>query len=352
MNECKQEMNARLNSLSVSWEASSSFLRPSSVLTKEEVLGVTVDNGDDIFIKDHPLDEPTILSNPIDLITFEGSAQFKEQLRNLCLRFESVFSDSVKAQPAKVTPMVIEIDLAQWKVHKNRLSARPQSEARQAIIQEQIRKYELLQVIENSSASEYSQIHLVPKPTPGDWRFCLDFTRLNAVTTNLVKWPLPNILSTLRRIGSRKSKFFGTLDMTAGYHQIPLAETSKPYTSFTSHVGIYQWKRVPMGLKNAASYFQQVMATEVFHGLVNTILELYIDDCFVFGRDEQEFLTNLEAVFERCAKYNIYLNPKKCVLGAQSIDYVGHQISQNGISFSDEKRQRVWNFRCRQRENN
>jgi hypothetical protein len=119
--------------------------------------------------------------------------------------------------------------------------------------------------------------------------------------------------------------------MTAGYHQIPLSESSKVYTAFISQGGIYQWKRVPMGLKNAASFFQKAMASEVFAGLLHTILELYIDDCFVFGQDEQEFLSNLEMVFERCAQFNIYLNPKKCVLGAQSIEYVGHHISQEGF---------------------
>lgn len=57
-----------------------------------------------------------------------------------------------------------------------------------------------------------------------------------------------------------------------------------------------------MGLKNAASYFQRVMATVVLLGLMYTACELYIDDIFVFGKNEDEFVSNLEAVFTRLRK--------------------------------------------------
>jgi cleavage and polyadenylation specificity factor subunit 1 len=99
-----------------------------------------------------------------------------------------------------------------------------------------------------------------------------------------------------------------------------------------------------MGLKNAASHFQKVMATEVFKNLVSNILELYIDDCLVFGNDTEEFLDHLEQVFKRCSDFNVYLNPRKCVLGAQEIEFVGHTVSSEGVSFSDAKRLRVLAF--------
>jgi hypothetical protein len=99
-----------------------------------------------------------------------------------------------------------------------------------------------------------------------------------------------------------------------------------------------------MGLKNAASHFKKVMSTEGFKTLVSNILELYIDDCLVFGKNTEEFLDHLKQIFKRCSEFNIYLNPRKCVLGAQEIEFVGHTVSSEGISFSDAKRLRVLAF--------
>jgi hypothetical protein len=92
----KQELKMLLNSLMVSWEDKSSILRPTSVQSKEEVLGMNNNQGDDILMKDHPWDDPEIHGNPVDLISFEGSDSFKQELRTLCLRYEKIFSDTVK----------------------------------------------------------------------------------------------------------------------------------------------------------------------------------------------------------------------------------------------------------------
>ena len=64
-----------------------------------------------------------------------------------------------------------------------------------------------LGVIEESKATEWSQVHLVPKPYPNEWRFTLDFVRLNACTGGLEGWPIPNILKVLERIGKNQETF-------------------------------------------------------------------------------------------------------------------------------------------------
>ena len=92
--------------------------------------------------------------------------------------------------------------------------------------------------------------------------------------------------------------------------------------------------RVPMGLKGAPSYFQRVMATVVLAGLMYTACELYIDDILVFGKDEDEFVENLDKVLTALAKRNMTVNPKKCRFGLTEIEYVGHVINAKGISHS------------------
>jgi hypothetical protein len=80
-------------------------------------------------------------------------------------------------------------------------------------------------VIEPSSATEFSQVHLQPKPE-GKWRFCVDLRNLNLASKGR-GWPIPNIPQMLRRIGDHKAKFFASMDMTGSFHQAPLSITAR-----------------------------------------------------------------------------------------------------------------------------
>jgi len=163
-------------------------------------------------------------------------------------------------------------------------------------------------VIQTSQAANYSHVHLTPKPQ-GRWRFAIDYRGLNACSSSM-GWPIPNINHMLQRLGSKKPKFFAKIDLTHGYHQVPLHPDSRAYTAFITFMGIYQWLRVPMGLKGAPSYFQGILASIVLVTLLYSICELYIDDIIVYGQTEEEFLTNLETVIERLHRYKLIVNPE------------------------------------------
>jgi hypothetical protein len=155
---------------------------------------------------------------------------------------------------------------------------------------------------------------------------------------------LPNIKQMIERVGRRKPKYFGNMDLTAGYHQFGLAKDARVFTAFICFLGIFQWCRVPMGLKGAGSFFQRQMAMNVLVGLVSIVCELYLDDVLVYGETETEFLKNLRTVFVRFRKHKILLKPKKCAFGMNKIEFVGHTISEEGVSFSREKLQEVLDF--------
>jgi hypothetical protein len=131
------------------------------------------------------------------------------------------------------------------------------------------------------------------------------------------------------------------MDLTSGYHQAPMDPESVKYTAFVTAHGVFEWKRVPMGLKGAPTYFQREMSMSVLGGLLGHGVELYLDDCIVYGATEEEFKTNLRGVFEGFQNHGITLNPKKCKFGLSSIEYVGHIIDQDGIRFSREKIDKV-----------
>jgi len=155
---------------------------------------------------------------------------------------------------------------------------------------------------------------------------------------------LPRIRELLHRIGSKNAKFFAVMDLTSGYHQAPLDPESIPYTAFVTSRGVFEWVRVPMGLKGAPSYFQRELSMTVLKGLLGYGVELYLDDVIVYGSTEEEFLDNLKRVFQRFQEFNITLNPKKCRFGMKSIEYVGHIIDEHGIRFSKEQTDKVLNF--------
>ena len=92
-----------------------------------------------------------------------------------------------------------------------------------------------------------------------------------------------------------------------------------------------------MGLKNAAAYFQKVMAEEVLAGLVQHVCELYIDDCIIYADSEKELLKRIRTILQRCRDFNIIINPEKCVIGVTEIEILGHVINQEGIKFSKER---------------
>ena len=153
------------------------------------------------------------------------------------------------------------------------------------------------------------QVLLTPKPD-GSNRFCIDFRALNEASTSN-GWPLPRIREMLARLGLSKPKYFAVIDLTQGYYQCPITIDSRDYTAFTTTVGTYRWKRLPMGLKGAPSYFQAKMANVVLQGLIYQICDIYIDDIIIYGTSEEEFVTNFETVLQRLREYNITLNPKK-----------------------------------------
>jgi transposase InsO family protein len=119
---------------------------------------------------------------------------------------------------------------------------------------------------------------------------------------------------------------------------------SREATAFICPRGnVYQWKRVAMGLKGAASHFQMTMVTETLEGLVGELCEAYLDDINVFDNTEDTFVQSLRTVFQRLVDRKITIGPHKCRLGLETITYVGHEISQKGIWFNETSRDQVMN---------
>ena len=134
-------------------------------------------------------------------------------------------------------------------------------------------------VIEPATSEWESPIVLVPKPD-GSMRFCVDYRRLNAITTR-DSYPLPRMDECIDSLGD--ATVFSTLDCNAGYWQIPVDPADRPKTTFTSHEGLFWFLRMPFGLRNAPATFQRFVDITLA-GLKRKVFLVYLDDIIVFSR--------------------------------------------------------------------
>jgi hypothetical protein len=229
-------------------------------------------------------------------INITGSADLQRSIRLLCKEYIDIFSPTVREEPARVPPLSMIVDQDKWKDKRNRLSPRFLTRDKDADLRKQVALLESLGVIEKSAASEYSQVHLVRKPDQS-WRLCIDFKNMNDATEFMETWPLQNIPIMIDRVTQHRPRLYGKVDVTSGFFQTDIDERSRPVTAFITSTGLFQWCRLPMGLKDAASYFQRMMASRVLAGLSYIFVELFLDDVLVYVTNDDEFLERLRTVF-------------------------------------------------------
>ena len=264
-----------------------------------------------------------------------GSDTFRRQAEQLFKKWESIFSTTVRDEPAHVEPMKFEVDRDKWEHPNNAKPLRSYARQQREEAKHQIDVLLERKVIESCQAIHHSHMLFVKKKD-SSWRFCLDFRALNDASEPL-GYPLPNIHTMLRRIGDKHPAYFAVIDFTSGYHQMPLAEAIRKFTAFITEWGQFHWNRVPMGLKGATSYFQMTM-TNILRGLVHDIREVYIDDVIIYATSEEELIRNLDLVFARIAEYGLVINPRKCATGNSQVEYVGFIINKYGLTISADKR--------------
>ena len=280
--------------------------------------------------------------DPLAKINISGSPEFRARIISLCEEFRHLFSDTLPPEPAKLKPFDIIVDDDKWEKPCNRNPPRRMAPKAQVEVQKQIAEMLKKGIIERSDATHYSQVLLVPKPGVDTFRMCIDFRNLNTCTKD-ASYPIPNIDQMFRRIGLKKPKYFGCMDLTQGYHQAPVSLSSRVYTAFLLFSGLYQFTRLPFGLKRAPSYFQEQMAT-IMVGLIYFICELYLDDILVFGETENQFITNLRTVFIRLDKHSLKLKAPKCFFGYEELEWVGKVISSEGLQMSRSRIQKLLDF--------
>ena len=137
---------------------------------------------------------------------------------------------------------------------------------------------------------------LIPQRTVTGWRICIDYRMLNKATRK-DHFPLPFIDEMLERLA--KHSYFCYLDGNSSYHQIPIHPDDQSKTTFTCPYGTFAYRRMSLGLCNAPASFQRCMMA-IFSDLIEHIMEVFMVDFSVYGKDFAQCLENLEPVLKRC----------------------------------------------------
>ena len=157
-----------------------------------------------------------------------------------------------------------------------------------------------------------SNVVLVKKAN-GKWRMCVDFTDLNKVCPK-DSFPLPKIDQLVDSTAGHGLLSF--MDAFSGYNQIPMYEQDEESTAFITNQGLFCYRVMPFGLKNAGATYQRLV-NKVFKPLIGKTMEVYVDDMITKSKIPKEHGRHLEETFGLLRKYKMKLNPKKCAFGVE-----------------------------------
>ncbi len=303
-----------------------------NVITQTDVKGQAQGN---MGLRQSSMSKDKLLKQ-IDLSESALTAEQKGKLMDLLYKHSAVFAAD-NLDLGRTSVVQHRIDTGDAPPIKQR--AYPIPQAQKALVKEHIDHMLEMGVIEPSVSPWASPIVIVKKHDGTD-RFCVDFRKVNAVTKRDV-YPLPVINEILELLGN--ATLFTSLDLMSGFWQVEIQPQDQEKTAFITCHGLYQFKIMCFGLCNAPATFQRLMDL-VLSGLNWNSCLVYIDDILVFSRTFEDHLEDLEAVFLRLLQYGLKLKPKKCTFAKDSVPFLGHIISAEGIKPDPEKIKVIENY--------
>ena len=215
--------------------------------------------------------------------------------------------------------------------------ARPVPYAMRAMVEEELDRLVQLKILEPVQFADWAApIVPVLKSDKKSLQICGDFKMTVNSASKLDAYPIPKIEDLFARLSG--GICFSKLDLSQAYQQLELEEDSKQFVVVNTHKGLFRYNRLPFGISSAPGIFQRTMES-LLQDIPSVIV--YIDDILISGQSEEEHLQLLERVLDRLERAGLRLKREKCVLMAESVEYLGHRINKNGLHPTKEKVQAV-----------
>ena len=252
----------------------------------------------------------------------------RKELAEVITQYREVFPDV----PSKTNLIEHDVDVgdsAPIKRHPYRVSP-----MKKELLDKEVQYMLKNDIIEESQSNWSSPCILVPKHD-GGFRFCTDFRKVNDKTKS-DSFPIPRIADCMDQIGN--AKFVSTFDMLKGYWQVPLTQRAREISAFVTPSGLYQYKVMPFGMKNAPATFQRMV-----NKLVRDIdgCEGYIDDVVIFSDNWSDHIRQIERFFQIMREAKLTINLMKSEFGKATVKYLGHIVGQGQVRPLDAKIQTI-----------
>lgn len=270
------------------------------------------------------------LLNESGVISSELSVSEREQLISMLSKHREVFAVNPNAPPVSTkTKMHVRLqdpNAQPIRSHPYRVPVHLQ-DVMKGLVNNMVSNG----IVRKSSSPWASPVVLVTKPD-GSYRFCIDYTKLNAASVK-ESFPLPNIEEHLDRLAG--ARIFTVMDLASGFWQIPVAESDVEKLAFVTPIGTYEPLRMPYGYVGAPPIFQAAIS-ESLDPLLYAYVLVYIDDIIVYSNSFSDHLKHLSSCLSLLQKHNWHVKLSKCQFASSSVNYLGHKVSAGVISPIDK----------------
>ena len=205
-------------------------------------------------------------------------------------------------------------------------------------VEKKIKQLIDLDIIEPVTGSTPWISPVIAIPKGEDIRLVVDMRKPNTAIKRS-HHPIPTLEELITKFNG--CKLFSKIDLNNGYHQIQLHKDSRYITSFVTHEGVFQYKRLVQGVNDAFTIYQYHIS-QLFKQ--ENLIENICDDILIAGRNEDEHNENVRKCFQILKENNLTVNSKKCIFGVKEIEFYGHVITEKGIKPAVKITEAVKNF--------
>ncbi|XP_072020266.1 uncharacterized protein [Amphiura filiformis] len=206
-------------------------------------------------------------------------------------------------------------------------------------VKEEVQTMLKMGIIERSN-SPYASPLVICKKSDGSDRYCIDMRLINQKTIFDAE-PIADQEEIFAKLAT--DHYFTKIDLSKGYWQIPMAESSKKYTAFVTPNGLYSLKMMPFGLVNAPATFSRIMRI-LLEGV--TKVDNYIDDILIHTETWEEHMSKVKEVFSRLRRAKLTARPTKCFVGYEEIEFLGHVVGHGCVKPKRDKIEVIQDAKC------
>ena len=281
----------------------------------------------------------------------------QEKLRQLIWKSRHLLIGKGNALPPAARGAVCDIDVGNARPIAQRV--RPVAPKYREKLADLIKGLLSARIIGPSTSPWASPIVVIIKKNGKDIRLCIDYRKVNELT-RLMIYPMPLISELLQDLD--KAMWYCSLDMASGFWVVEMTERARAISAFITPSGLFEWLRMPFGLKNAPQIYQRLIDNALYGYLkidstrtsdatstsasgdvfTNGVPDIdsrpsvlgrrsYIDDILIPAETWAELYEKVKRLLEVCHRWNLSISVIKSFWGRLKVDYLGHQVSLQGL---------------------